>query len=352
MKNTRALSHIRQLCCLGVDSHAVIPAITSALHELIPSAHNLFIWTDETGQPIDQYCEAFVQAAMEAAQQNLDGKPDIRSIVTKGKPVGNVRERPPEFYDSGHYHECYRAMRVHNSLDAVIRTADGPQGILILHRDSTNPFTEEEERDLESILPYLRNIWTAPRNVNAEVFTDTADHGTIIANTLGQIQYISASASQLMMMAQKQGALSDSSMPASLPAELLALTQRLVSLHMPYAHSEPPALQLSNRWGKFVFRAIWLDGMSASNEQLISINIWRQEPLPVSIVRGFQNSPLSPKQRDVALMLVTGRSADEIVRELSISTTTYKDHLRKIYEKLGITKRADLIRHLTQPAMG
>jgi DNA-binding CsgD family transcriptional regulator len=350
MKNTKALSHIRQLCSLGVDSHAVIPAIVTALHELIPSSHNLFIWTDQYGQPVDRYCEIYVKSAVEAAQQNLDGKPDIPAIVTTGKAVGNLRERGSAFYKSGHYNECYKPMRVRNSLDVVIRTAAGPQGILILHRDSNQPFTQYEERELEHILPYLRSVWTMPRNADADEQTITSDHGTIVVDTAGQIQYISTSASQLMRMAQKQGKLSESTDSSSLPAELLSLTKQLICLETPYTHSEPPVLQLSNRWGKFVIRATWLEGMSASDKLLISINIWRQEPLPVSVVRGFRNSPLSPKQRDVALMLVIGRTAEEVVQELSISVTTYKDHLRKIYEKLGISKRSDLIRHLTQPA--
>jgi DNA-binding CsgD family transcriptional regulator len=168
---------------------------------------------------------------------------------------------------------------------------------------------------------------------------------------LGKVQYISTSASQLLLMAQTQGVLSASSQSSFLPVELMAISQRLTDIGTPKAHVPVPALQVRNRWGQFIFRAMWLDGLSEQSNSLISINIWRQEPLAVSVVRGFQRSPLSPKQRDVALRLVIGRTAEEIVHELSISITTYKDHLRKIYEKLGITKRSDLIRHLTQPAM-
>jgi DNA-binding CsgD family transcriptional regulator len=351
MKNTRALAHIRQLCCLGVESHAVIPAVTAALHELIPSAHNLFVWTDKNGQAIDQYCEAFNPIALEAAKQNLDGKPDLPALVRSEKPVGNLRERSSAFYETPHFHEAYRPMRVRHSLDAVIRTPEGPQGIFVLHRDSGQAFTKDEERDLESVLPYLRNIWVSARSPHEAVFADSAEQGVVIACQEGRIQHLSSSALQLMLMAQTHGLLTSHQVAAQLPEELMVLVNRLVQIDQGVDVLEPPVLHLSNRWGKFVFRAMWLDGFCEGNDRLVSINISRQEPLPVSIVRGFQRSPLSPKQRDVALMLVTGRSAEEIVRELSITTTTYKDHLRKIYEKLGINKRADLIRHLTQPSM-
>lgn len=351
MKNSKTISHIRQLCCLGVESHAVMPALIEALHDLIPSSNNLFIWTDKEGTPIERYCEVYIPAVIEAAQQNLPGKTDLKAIVKSGQTVGSLRERPPEFYRSPYFAEVYGPMRARHSLDAVVRTSRGIEGILVLHRDSAKPFTKEEATELESVLPYIRHVWTGPQSASAHLYTDSDGHGTIICTADGRIQHLSQNASQLLAMAQQHKGVSLAELSARLPDELKELTTRLQTLATPGAHAGPPALFLNNRWGRFVFRATWLDSMTQPQDRMVAISIARQEPLAVSVVRGFQKSPLSPKQRDVALMLVTGRSAEDIVRELSISVTTYKDHLRKIYEKLGITKRVDLIRHLTQPSM-
>lgn len=350
MKNTKAFSHIRQLCCLGVESHAVMPALMEALHDLIPSSNNLFIWTDDEGTALDRYCEVYLPAVIEASQQGLAGKTDLKAIVKSGKAVGNLRERPPEFYKSPYFAEVYGPMRARHSLDAVVRTHRGTEGVLILHRDADTPFTLEEEAELEAVLPYIRHIWTRPQTETTHLFSDSDGYGTIVCDLAGKIQHISQNASQLLTMAQQQSAVSSAERPTHLPQELQELSRRLSTLAMPGAHAGPPVLYVNNRWGRFVFRATWLDGVNAPQDRLIAISVTRQEPLAVSVVRGFQKSPLSPKQRDVALMLVTGRSAEDIVKELSISVTTYKDHLRKIYEKLGITKRVDLIRHLTQPS--
>lgn len=351
MKSTKALSHIRQLCCLGVESHAVMPALMEALHDLIPSSNNLFIWTDDEGRVIDRYCEVYLPAVIEASQQGLAGKTDLRAIVKSGKSVGNLRERSPEFYRSPYFSEVYGPMRARHSLDAVIRTHRGTEGVLILHRDSDTPFSLEEESELAAVLPYLRHIWTRPPAEATHIFSDSDGYGTIVADLNGRIQHMSQNASQLLAMAQQQGAVGINQTMARLPAELQDLGRRLSTAARPGAHAGPPVLYVNNRWGRFVFRATWLDGVTPAQDRLIAISVIRQEPLAVSVVRGFQKSPLSPKQRDVALMLVTGRSAEDIVKELSISVTTYKDHLRKIYEKLGITKRVDLIRQLTQPSL-
>jgi hypothetical protein len=328
LKNTKALSHIRQLCNLGVESHSVMPAVMQALHTLIPSSHNVFIWTDPQGQPADRYCEVYSPVVQLAHAQNLAGKPDLAAIVRNGKPVGNMQHRPPEFYASPYYNEVHRPMRARRSLDAVVRTASGAQGVLILHRDSDVPFTDAEAQDLEGILPYLRNIWTLPSNHNSDIFAETADHGTIICDGSGHVHCRSTSASQMLLMAQTQGVLSKPASAAELPIELMAIVHRLVDLKASDPMGSVPALQVRNRWGQFIFRAMWLDGMVESaapcgfSDSLVSISVWRQEPLAVSVVRGFQDSPLSPKQRDVALRLVVGKSPEEIVTEPPLTKTT------------------------------
>ena len=351
MKNTKAISHIRQLCSLGVESHAVMPALFQALHTLVPSMNNTFMWTDDEGTVLDRYCERYLPAIAEAIRQDLPGGPNLKAIAKSGRTVGNLRELPPEFYESPYFSEVLRPMRARHSLDAVIRTARGTEGVLILLRDSSKPFTEEEMSTLEGVLPYIRHIWSQPHAETEHTYSDSDRYGTIICGTDGRIQHVSQHAAQLLNMAQRQEIVGRAGNPTQLPDELKELTKRLSTLATPGPHAGPPILCMNNRWGRFVFRATWLDSLNEQQDRMIAISIIRQEPLAVSVVRGFQSSPLSPKQRDVALMLVTGRSAEDIVRELSISVTTYKDHLRKIYEKLGINKRVDLIRHLTQPAM-
>lgn len=350
MKNTKALSHIRQICSLGVDSHTVMPALIQALHQLIPSSNNLFIWTDREGHPVTRYCELYLPEVVEAMAQSLSGRTDIKALANSGRAVGNLRQRTPEFFRSPHFEEVYRPMRVRYSLDAVVRTAHGLEGVLILHRESM-PFTEEEERTLEGVLPYLRHIWTGERQSSEDVFSDSDSHGTLLCDPQGRIQHISHSAFQLLAMSQGHGVTGVPPRPLRLPDHLQALIDSLVTASSPSEFSQASTIRIDNRWGRFIFRASWISGTVSKADRLVAISVLRQEPLSVRVVRGFQDSPLSPKQRAVALMLVTGHSAEEVVKELSISVTTYKDHLRKIYEKLGITRRVDLVRCLTQPTI-
>jgi two-component system nitrate/nitrite response regulator NarL len=49
---------------------------------------------------------------------------------------------------------------------------------------------------------------------------------------------------------------------------------------------------------------------------------------------------LTPREREVLVLISEGRSAPEIGQRLFLSTATVKGHLRNIYDKLGVTDRA------------
>jgi DNA-binding CsgD family transcriptional regulator len=60
------------------------------------------------------------------------------------------------------------------------------------------------------------------------------------------------------------------------------------------------------------------------------------------ITRGGGVEPLTPREREVALLAVGGRSSRAIANRLHLSTRTVETHLARVYRKLGITTRAEL----------
>lgn len=53
---------------------------------------------------------------------------------------------------------------------------------------------------------------------------------------------------------------------------------------------------------------------------------------------------LTPRENEVARLVVDGWTNLEIADSLCISTSTVKSHIQKIYEKLGVNNRATLTR--------
>jgi len=110
--------------------------------------------------------------------------------------------------------------------------------------------------------------------------------------------------------------------------------------------SPPPSLTRINSRGRFVFRAQWLDPVNHDQGRLIGVTIEHHEPMILHQFRALKDLPLSSTQKEVGLMLVQNHSQEHIGRHLNIKPTTVKDHVRKIYEKLGIHHREELVRHL------
>ncbi|MGR8940077.1 MAG: helix-turn-helix domain-containing protein [Gammaproteobacteria bacterium] len=66
-------------------------------------------------------------------------------------------------------------------------------------------------------------------------------------------------------------------------------------------------------------------------------------------MRAIQGQSLSPRQMEVAMMLAQGISSEKIGERLHIKPTTVKDHIGKIFMKLDIHHREELLSKLLMP---
>ncbi|HJR24260.1 MAG TPA: helix-turn-helix transcriptional regulator, partial [Acidimicrobiales bacterium] len=55
---------------------------------------------------------------------------------------------------------------------------------------------------------------------------------------------------------------------------------------------------------------------------------------------------LTPAQARVASLVLQGRSTQQIVNELRISSHTVQEHLRAVFDKVGVASRRELVAHL------
>jgi DNA-binding CsgD family transcriptional regulator len=106
---------------------------------------------------------------------------------------------------------------------------------------------------------------------------------------------------------------------------------------------KPPRWSHTNANGRFSFRAHWLKPYTQEPGGLIGINIELQEPLELKILRALGDLPLSPVQKQVAALLAQGFSNELIGQRLHIKNSTVKDHISKIYTKLDLHNREELL---------
>ncbi|CAB4048584.1 LuxR C-terminal-related transcriptional regulator [Paraburkholderia phenoliruptrix] len=86
-----------------------------------------------------------------------------------------------------------------------------------------------------------------------------------------------------------------------------------------------------------------VSGRSINRSNPFAAAIWCFED--ISAVRRVA-SDLTPREREVAQLLVTGRSSKHIARELSISHRTVEAHRARLMRKYGVTTTSELIGRL------
>jgi two-component system NarL family response regulator len=65
--------------------------------------------------------------------------------------------------------------------------------------------------------------------------------------------------------------------------------------------------------------------------------------LVAKLAAGMSTEPLTARELDVLKMLAAGKSNKEIALRLSITETTVKSHLRRIFTKLGVLSRTEAV---------
>jgi DNA-binding CsgD family transcriptional regulator len=115
-----------------------------------------------------------------------------------------------------------------------------------------------------------------------------------------------------------------------------------VVVHREDGAGAPPAMAVTNRWGRFVLRAYWLTDDRHAPDALIGVQIRRQEPMVLRLSQAMQRLALSPQQREVGLLLAQGKSNPEIAGALGVSLNTANYHVKQLFAKLNTHERTEV----------
>lgn len=349
MKNAVAFAYIRQLCSLGLGGEVIMPVLCTAIHQVIPSYANTFLWAGSNGEISNMYCEyhlsQVVQLYLSEYEHFRDELPDFVDSIKSGR-VTDLRTMPAGFLQSEKYNLIYRPHGYHHALGGIAREGGHGLGGMVLYRRSEDPaFTDDEEREMARLMRYVAHGLTR-RPDHDETFVDGPRSGLVILNRSGVTVHISAGARELLHLAthetfgpkEARQYRSD----VAVPPLVKQLCQSLVDTFEGRA-TEPPALHHQNAWGRFAFRAYWLESTGDNVSGLIAVTVQHSQPLALKVMRNMHTLPLSSKQKEVCLLVATGHNNESIARRLNISVTTVRDHLSKIYDKFAFHDRQDLI---------
>ncbi|WGS85980.1 helix-turn-helix transcriptional regulator [Methylomonas sp. UP202] len=348
MRKSHALAYLRQICCSNLSSELITTEFLRAIPNLIQSNSNTFSVCDQQLRSI-YHLTGFDLGYLAPAVPNV-----LRDHHTKERlvRVANWFRQSPtlddprivddQFYKSDVYNIIYRAFDMHYTSWIKVPINDSQVGVLGLYRSKNQAdFSSGDRNQITSLIAYLSHAYQAKPNQATE-YGNTASQGMLIMSPEGELIYQCPEAKRLIQLADTPRTLIDRRQNNRLLENLKKLADDLVSIHRG-KESAIPAFDRVNPYGAFSFKGYWLNNLDSDSKNMIGVTVKYREPIELKLLRAVRSFPLSPTQKEVAMLLAKGISFEQIGRKLHIKQNTVKDHAGKIYLKLNIRQRGDLL---------
>lgn len=338
MTSTTARVTLRQLCNLGLPGPLVLPSLLPVLRQVVKADHAAFFFCDARGSITNLYAERLLPPAVQARYHDRHNDTHFRqhylARVAAARAVSR-RSVTPEERAQDYFREVLQPLGIEHFLYAIVRSGSRVLGQLSLYRGERGPaFAERDEAQLMEVLHYLGEALAVPSpNAAAAALEQSVEEGLAVFDVAGQIVYSDASWDRLVRMAEGN--------PIT-PATALHETQtlpRFVAAVLEAIDASPQALHRTDTaWGSFAFRRHQLTGPEGQAARGLIVSRLSAEPL--RLTEGAADLGLSPKQREVALLLAQGKSNQDIARELSVTLNTASYHVKQVFARLGVHDRA------------
>lgn len=100
-----------------------------------------------------------------------------------------------------------------------------------------------------------------------------------------------------------------------------------------------------------VFKRFAIENLVEAIRTVAAGNVWMPPELQTQMAEQLRRPTpglLSPREEDVVRCVVSGMRNAEIARELEITEETVKTHLNRIFRKLGVRDRVELVLYSTR----
>jgi DNA-binding CsgD family transcriptional regulator len=228
-------------------------------------------------------------------------------------------------------------MGLGDELRAVLRIGDACWGYLCLHREQGHAFTAAEARFVQRIAAHLAegirsgllltSIDTAP-TADAPGLILLTGEGAILSMTVAGQQWLD----ELGYRDVERHAVPY--LISALAAQLLADQSDTV-----------PRLRVRTRSGRWA--VMHASRLAGSEPDTIAVII--EEPKPTELAPVLMMVyGLTSREREIAALVCRGMSTREISERLHITTNTVQEHLKSVFEKVGVRSRRELVTAILQ----
>jgi DNA-binding CsgD family transcriptional regulator len=352
----RISQEIIRLCHMGLDSRTLRIETIKRLRKVIPIDVSFFATADPatllfTGAIADDILERATPQFIE----NEFFQDDVNKFAWLARstpPVSGLAQvTQHRLEDSLRYRDILAPLDLGDELRAALITNDVCWGFLCLHRDRSSPtFTHSEAALLRRLAPHLaEGLRKALLLGEGTGVTCSEEPGLLLlANDLS-VAAMTPTAERWLAEVRDAGRTST----LELPQAVYAAAARLQALERNSEGQSDlmPKVRLRAASGQWlVLHASRLAGMNSDTN---ATHTDRQIAVIFEVARPVELAPLiaqayalSRRESEIVQLVVRGEATKEIAALLQISSNTVQDHLKAIFEKVGVRSRRELVGRL------
>ena len=334
-----AVQSIVELCELGLDPETLRARLLPKLRRAVPAdglwwatadpATLLFTGTYQEHIP-ERTRPYFLENEFVANDVNkwMDVARDRDGVRTLAQATGGEMTR------SARYAEIFSPLGFGDELRASFTVQGSCWGFLCLHREAPQPFTREEMAFIKAIAPHVALGLRAGLVTGALEMADVSGAPGVIllSPDLAITGWTPAAEPWLDELGYSGG-------PDALPpTEVLAVAARLRGRIDPDA--AVPRLRVRTRTGRWA--VLHASRLPTGGGELVAVIIDDASAAEVAPIIMLAYG-LTEQERSITGLICQGRSTAEIAVRAGISANTVQDHLKSVFDKVGVRSRRELV---------
>jgi DNA-binding CsgD family transcriptional regulator len=338
----RAERALVRACHGGLDVDALRDALLASLRAVMPVDAAFVATADpETLLFTGVYAEAPLDTATAAFLDNEFGTRDVNRFATLATSrqhvaglddaTGHQRSASPR------YRDIMRPLGLGDELRAALVVDGRCWGYLCLHRqDGRLGFTAEEAATVARLVPHLAAGLRHAVRLQAPASGDRVPPGVVLLADDLSVIAVNAHAEYLLSLVEDR---SPRQLP--LPVAVYAAASALTALERRTSVAAQPSTRIPTSAGPWLsLHASRLEADAGHGP--IAVVVELAEPQATASLL-LSAHGLTPREADVARLVLRGLSTTAIAESLYISRNTVQDHLKAVFDKTGVHSRRDLV---------
>jgi DNA-binding NarL/FixJ family response regulator len=351
----RLVDAVERVTARAADADELLEGVASEVGKAVPYDGAMWFGVDPTTLLAvapsrmehldDGYCETFWFGEFHEHDANLFG-----DLATETTPVATLRGATSDHpMRSARYRDFLRPQGYDDELRAVFRTGGKSWGVAALFREpGRDPFGADDVAALEAVSGIVAGALRTHAALTVPTPGFAHAPGLMLFDASGTLLSANETASRWLSSIFGEpsstdwyGVLSGSSGPdveAAIPIVPLIARAHAVAAGRDGREARLRLRDQAGRW--LVLHASVLEGSAHRGNVAIVVEPAKSTDIAPIIIEAYG---LTPRERDVVRAIARGTSTPDIAAELFLSAHTVRDYIKSVFDKVGVSSRAELV---------